>query len=230
MHARPTPNHNYKSLSIFYSQFFRPLSLSSTSQVQPHKFIMRSAIRATATKAIQKVAEGASLLQYSAFGAPSDDGGYNPLVGSPAKAGRNKKNDPEDGERRARKLRTGQDQKESSQREKDLANLTLVQAAGAAAQRSRLRSSSDVQQHPHERGARNRSPRQDIPSPQQASIHDGSEHTSPMWEQTIGIIRDQQPVEQEEEMNTNHSSNASSLKRRGAIRRKLNPLFARSSQ
>jgi hypothetical protein len=197
---------------------------------------MKHTIRSIATKVVQKAAARASLVQYSTFGVPSDDGDCTPLRGPPAKSGRrNNDGDSEAWEQQIRNLRSEQDRlylEESLQRERDLATIGLVHAADTLNQCPRSDPNPIAHEDTYYRVAGVRSSDNGTPRSHHSSIQKGLDYTPPMWAQQSGNIRSQQLVEQDEEIRvtTYRSSNASSVKRRGAVKHKLNPLFARPSQ
>jgi hypothetical protein len=179
-----------------------------------------------------------SSIIYSAFGVPRYDEAHIPaLPSSPHNIVDeiyDDKVDVESWEFQADAQRTDQEKlwdKECDEREKQMASTQLMLTYGASAQQARRYREPMVRDNPDHDVVQIQPPATNLARSQKASVH--SERPSDpsntairvaTYEQQTGIIRDQSaPVEVEEW----DRSSTSSLRRRGAVRRKTNPMFSR---
>jgi len=136
-------------------------------------------------------------------------------------------------------LRAQQDdlwEKEQEERREDLATLQLLHASGMSAQTSRLNRRKFIRTDPNHQAVQTNTPLSTVANPQQPAertVSDTSDGTQPpaMWEQQTGIIREHHVEPDQGVFQGNESgSESSSIRRRGAVRLKHNPIHARPSQ
>jgi hypothetical protein len=123
--------------------------------------------------------------------------------------------------------------RECDEREKALCLIRLMLTGGVSAQHTRQNRPRMIRNHAAHQVVQIQPPTPDLARSKRASLHYtkplasfNSQTTTPMYEQQTGVVRNQ---DGDVEVGRCDGSSTSSLRRRGAVRRKANPIFARPS-